>query len=98
MAVKPLSTFQSLADSEESPSKRPRIMNTPPDEANEITFTLKGPAETEVDRFLGNEGILFASWERLLRQIQEEVKVVTQMKSKIVPEIAFEDIRYGFGD
>lgn len=97
MAVKSLAAFQATTDSEESPAKRHRTMNTPPEEtkeSDEISRRTELLADIKGNRFPGNEDALAASWERLLVQIQETVRVVTQTDSKFLPEIDFEDIRY----
>lgn len=91
------SDFQSLAVSGESPMKRPRIMNTPPreeDAPGEPNDLRTRFVKATADLVSGDEEALTTSWERLLRQIQEEVKVVTQIGSDIFPVIDFKDIRY----
>lgn len=97
MAVKSLINFQPLADSQESPAKKPRLMNTPPhetDESDETKTPLDRLVEAKAGGMSGNEAALTVSWERLLRQIHEEVIVITQTASNMVPVIDFEDIGY----
>ncbi|KAJ4424383.1 hypothetical protein N0V82_000902 [Gnomoniopsis sp. IMI 355080] len=70
-------------------------MNTPPDEtagSNELSRLSGLLVEIKGNWSPGNDGTLSASWERLLMQIQEEVRILTQTESKTVPEIDFEDM------
>lgn len=97
MAVKSSVNLQSLKEcTEEFPTKRPEMMNTPPDEADEIDEinNLQEKSMNPEDQFSSNEAALTASWERLLRQLQEEIKLITQPGPKMIPEIDFEEIRY----
>lgn len=96
MAVKSSANFQSLKDdTEEFPTKRPRIMNTPPDDADELEQTnhLLQKSVNSEEQVSSNEAALTASWERLLHQLQEEIKIITQTGPKTVPEINFQEIR-----
>lgn len=96
MAVKSSANFQSLKEfTEDFPTKRPRIMNTPPDEADELAEinNLQEKSVKPEDQVSSTEAALTASWQRLLRQIQEEIKIITQTGPKNIPEINFEQIR-----
>lgn len=73
------------------PYKRLRIMNTPPED--DELFPLKRFARPEPDLVSGHEDAITASWARLLRQLREEVKVVADAGSDIIPTIDFEDLR-----
>lgn len=95
MAVKSSIKLQSIKDSEEFLAKRTRIMNTPPDEVDErqdFSDLLKRSVDPNGQDSI-TEASLSASWERLLRQIKEEIKIITQTGPKTIPEIDFEDIR-----
>lgn len=87
----------SLTEFKQSPSKRPRIMNTPPAEADEMyeeASSLPGrPGKTQADSVLGKERALIESWERLLHHLRQEVDAVAQAGSDIVPVIDFQDLR-----
>lgn len=96
MAVKSSIDFQSIKDSEELVAKRTRIMNTPPDEVDgreDLGDFLKRSMNPN-GQGTGNGTALLASWERLLRQIKEEIQIIRQTGPKMIPEINFEDIRY----
>lgn len=97
MAVKSSINLQSLKEyTEEFPTKRPRMMNTPPDEVDELDEinNIQEKSVNPDDQVSSNEAALKASWGRLLRQIQEEIKNTTQNGPNMIPEIDFEDIRY----
>lgn len=89
--VKPSTFPHALAGPEEHPYKRPRIMNTPPDD--ELLPPPRRLAKAESDLIPENEAAITASWGRLLQQLREEVKVVTDAGSDIIPTIDFEDLR-----
>jgi len=85
----------SFDESKKPPSKRPRIMNTPPAEADELR---KPSPEKYTDGTLaslisGNEETLTASWERLLQQLRDEVNTVTRAGSNTIAMIDFKDLR-----
>lgn len=40
----------------------------------------------------GNEGAVRESWERLLRALQEEIPLIVERGSEIIPEIDFKDL------
>lgn len=96
--VKPPAMPHALAESEQSPAKRPKMMNTPPAEADETGQDASSRLETrtkiKADIVSDNEPALTASWERLLCQLREEVDAVTQAGADIIPVIDFEDLRY----
>lgn len=100
--AKPSTLTHSLEESEQSPAtpaKRFRIMNTPPAEPHEAyqgVFPLRGShARPRLDTVPdNNREALAASWERLLLQLREEVNLVTQAGSDIIPSIHFGDLRY----
>lgn len=57
-------------------------------------FTPLDPRFGEVKQKLvaGNEEALHASWNRLLKSLREEIPLIREQKSSIIPEIDFQDI------
>lgn len=59
-----------------------------------MQFKPLDPRFAEVKRKLvaGNEEALHASWNRLLDSLREEIPLIREQKSKVIPEIDFKDI------
>lgn len=82
-----------LVPPEKGHSKRPRIMNTPPDdELPSVSRRFPGP---EPDTIAENGAPVTASWTRLLCQLRQEIQAVADAGSRTIPTINFEDLRYG---
>jgi hypothetical protein len=49
-------------------------------------------AEIKQNLVVGHEEALHASWNRLLASLREEIPLIREQKSKVIPEIDFKDI------
>lgn len=72
-------------------------MNSPPAEADipdEIKILTKGSVKMKRNLVSSNEEAFIASWGRILGQIREEARVITQTGPKIIPSIDFKELWY----